>query len=138
MFPPWHAKPVGLEIGPRWTTVQSLSGPDKDKLLCLLIDCILELDERLEGLASTGRPTSEFTCENTCGDGEPSDGGLAAHLAALEAAGWVVVPREPSAEMREAGYEIEDERYAVHRPQEDRCAADCWRAMILAAPTHYR
>ncbi len=62
---------------------------------------------------------------------------ISAHLAALEAAGYVVAPRDPTEAMRAAAFEIENERYAAHSPQEDRCAVDCWAAMISAAPAPY-
>lgn len=52
---------------------------------------------------------------------------------ALRDAGYVIVPREPTEAMIGAAFEIETERYAPHYPQEDKCAVDCWRAMIDAA-----
>ncbi len=38
--------------------------------------------------------------------------------------------REPTEAMAKVAFEIEDERYAAHSPQEDRCFTDCWRAAI--------
>lgn len=53
----------------------------------------------------------------------PDDMRVAAVLSALDAAGYVIVPKEPTQEMIEAGWA------AAH----DESAAECWRDMLAAS-----
>jgi hypothetical protein len=64
-----------------------------------------------------------------CDSDEPTAWGL---LATLEAAGFVIVPKEPTEAILEAGYE----RWVTHHPNMDEIYPNeraAWNAMIAAA-----
>jgi hypothetical protein len=63
------------------------------------------------------------------GISEISSAAIAAYLAALDAAGWKVVPRKPTDAMDEAGWDTE-----FVALETGGSASKIWQAMIDAAP----
>lgn len=72
------------------------------------------MSEMVDKVAWAMREVSEFTFDDC----------VPLARAAIEAM------REPTDKMATVGFNIETDRYARYYPQEDKCADECWRAMI--------